>query len=183
MILLTYKTIPLIKLQSLIPFREKRSGPPFPAWESHRRIGPTEEGFKIIKLNPRFARQLDWNVLRWFVVGSLTVGIDWTIFVNLYRHIHSVALTNLVSGSFSIAFNYIAHHQWTFRNNHHHLQSGPRYIGLLFVGYLLNTILVKAFLVAGVGPGIAKLLAAVIQAPVSFFGLKLFVFKTRGDIS
>ena len=62
---------------------------------------------------------------------------------------------------------------------HHHLQSGPRYIGFLFVGYLLNTILVKAFLVAGVGPGIAKLLAAVIQAPMSFLGLKLFVFKTK----
>ena len=170
------------KLQSLIPFRVKHSVLPFPAWESHRRIGPTEEGFKVIKFNPRFARQLDWNVLRWFVVGSLTLGIDWIIFVNLYRHFHSVALTNLVSGSFSIAFNYIAHHQWTFRNNHH-LQSGRRYIGLLFVGYLLNTILVKAFLVAGVGPGIAKLLAAVIQALVSFFGLKLFVFKTKGDIS
>ena len=165
-----------------MPFRKKRSGPPVPTWESHRLIGPIEEGFKIINFKHRITRQLDWNILRWFVVGSLTIGIDWIIFVNLYRHIHSVALTNLVSGSFSISFNYVAHHQWTFRNNHDHLQSGPRYIGLLFVGYLLNTFLVKAFLVAGVGPGIAKLLAAVIQAPVSFFGLKLFVFKTKDDI-
>ena len=117
------------------------------------------------------------------MVGSLTLAIDWIIFVNLYRHFHSVALTNLVSGSVSISFNYIAHHQWTFRNNHHHLQSGPRYLGFLFLTYLLNTILVKAFLVAGIGPGIAKLLAAIIQAPMSFFGLKLFVFKTRKEIS
>ena len=84
------------------------------------------------------------------------MGIDWFIFVNLYPHIRSVALTNLVSGSFSTAFNYIAHHRWTFKTDQRHLQSGPRYAGLLFGGYVLNTILVKALIVLGIVSGVAK---------------------------
>ena len=126
-------------------------------------------------------RHLDWNILRWFLVGSVTVGIDWFIFVNLYPRVGSVALTNLVSGSFSTAFNYFAHHRWTFKTDQRHLQSGPRYAGLLFGGYLLNTILVKVFIVAGTGPGVAKLLAAAIQAPVSYLALKFFVFRHKKE--
>lgn len=125
---------------------------------------------------------LDWNILRWFFVGCVTVSIDWFIFVNLYPHIGSVAITNFVSGSFSTAFNYISHHRWTFKSDQRHLQSGVRYGGALFGGYLLNTILVKVFIVVGTTPGVAKLLAAAIQAPASFLVLKFFVFKGKKEI-
>ncbi len=151
-------------------------------WSYHgpkRTILLTEDGGIIINFGDRIAEHLDWNVLRWFMIGSLTVSIDWVIFVGLYPYIHSVAVTNLISGASSTIFNYISHHRWTFKTDQHHLQSGPRYIVLLLGGYLLNTILVKTFLIAGLGPGLAKLLAAVILAPVSFFFLKFFVFKVK----
>jgi putative flippase GtrA len=71
----------------------------------------------------------------------------------------------------------MSHYLWTFKSDQRHLQSGIRYGGALFGGYLLNTILVKMFIVVGIIPGVAKLLAATIQAPVSYLVLKLFVFK------
>lgn len=111
------------------------------------------------------------------MVGCVTVGIDWIIFVNLYPRIGSVALTNLISGSFSTAFNYFAHHRWTFKSDQRHVQSGVRYGVALFGMYVLNTILVKVFIVVGIAAGVAKLLAAIIQAPMNYFVLNLLVFK------
>lgn len=120
-------------------------------------------------------------MLRWLLVGSVTVGIDWLIFVNLYPRIGSVALTNLISGSFSTAFNYFAHHRWTFKSEQSHVQSGARYGVALFGIYVLNTTLVKVFIVVGIAAGVAKLLAAAIQAPVSYFALNLLVFKRKSN--
>ena len=111
------------------------------------------------------------------------MSIDWFIFVNLYSRIGSVVITNFVSGSFATAFNYFAHHRWTFKSDQHHMQSGVRYGGMLIGGYLLNTILVKIFIVVGTHPGVAKLLAAAIQAPVSFWVLRIFVFRSKNDIN
>lgn len=119
-------------------------------------------------------------MLRWFLVGGVTVGIDWFIFVSLYPRIGSVALTNLISGSFSTAFNYFAHHRWTFKSDQRHVQSGVRYAIALFFLFLVNTALVKGFIGVGVVPGVAKLAAAVIQAPVSYLVLKRMVFR-RGN--
>jgi len=121
-------------------------------------------------------QRLEPHVLRWFFVGCVTVSFDWIIFVSLYPHIGSVIVTNFVSGSCSTVFNYIAHHRWTFRSGQSHLQSGFRYGATLFGGYVLNTILVKTFIVLGNAPGLSKVLAATIQAPISFLALKFFVF-------
>jgi hypothetical protein len=40
-----------------------------------------------------------------------------------------------------------------------------------FFGYLLNTIFVKTFITVQISPGVAKLLAAAIQAPISYLAL------------
>ena len=124
-------------------------------------------------------RHLDRSMLRWVLVGCLTVAIDWVIFVSVYPRIGSVALTNLISGSFSTAFNYFAHRRWTFRSGQPHIQSGTRYGIALFGIYLLNTILVKIFILSSIATGLAKLLAGVIQAPMNYFVLNLFVFKRK----
>jgi putative flippase GtrA len=116
-------------------------------------------------------------MLRWVLVGCVTVSIDWFIFVNLYPHIGTVALTNLISSSFATGFNYFAHHRWTFKSDQRHVQSGVRYGVALFGIYVLNTVLVKVFIVAGIAAGAAKLLAAAIQAPVNYFVSNRLVFK------
>jgi putative flippase GtrA len=116
------------------------------------------------------------------LVGGITVAIDWLIFVNLYVRIESVALANLISGAFSASFNYFAHHHWTFKSSQDHKQTGIRYIISLFFGYLLNTALLKTFIVAGILAGVAKIMATGIQAGASYVVLKSFVFR-RGKWS
>lgn len=127
-------------------------------------------------------KHLDWNILRWFFVGCLTVSIDWFIFKSLYPQIGSVILTNLVSWPCSTLFNYTAHRLWTFKSDQGYLKSGVRYGATLCGGYLLNTILVKISIILGISPGLSKVLAAAIQAPISFLVLKFFVFK-RGSMA
>lgn len=129
-------------------------------------------------------RYLDSNFFRWFLVGCGTVSIDWVAFVGLYPRIGSVPLTNLLSGSMAISFNYFVHRNWTFESNQRHTRSGVRYAIALFFLYLMNTMLLKGFIGAGVVPGVAKLAAAVIQTPVSYLVLKHMVFKRdNGDRS
>ena len=116
------------------------------------------------------------------MVGGITVVIDWLIFINLYARIESVALANLVSGACSASFNYFAHHYWTFKSSEDHKQTSVRYIISLFFGYLLNTALLKMFIVTGIHAGVAKIMATGIQAGVSYVVLNKFVFK-RGKWS
>ena len=124
-------------------------------------------------------KHLDWNILRWFFVGCLTVSIDWFIFKSLYAHIGSVILTNLVSWPCSTLFNYTAHRLWTFKSDQGYLKSGVRYGATLCGGYLLNTVLIKISIILGNTPELSKVLAAAIQAPMSFLVLKIFVFNRR----
>jgi putative flippase GtrA len=116
-------------------------------------------------------------MLRWFLVGTVTVGIDWFVFVNVYPRVGSVAVSNFISGSVATSFNYFAHHRWTFKSEQRHLESGSRYLLALLFGYVLNTALLKSFIVAGVVAALAKAMASAIQAPISYFVLNFFVFK------
>ncbi len=115
--------------------------------------------------------------MRWLLVGGVTVAIDWLIFVNVYARIETVAIANLISGVFSASFNYFAHHYWTFKSSEDHKRTSIRYIISLFFGYLLNTALLKTFIVTGIHPGLAKIVATGLQAGISYVVLNKFVFK------
>ena len=134
------------------------------------------------KLQILITRYFHRDLFRWFLVGSVTVGIDWIFFVKLLPLFHSVALTNLVSISVSVIFNYISHYMWTFKSNQQHLQTGFRYLATCVGGYFLNTIFVKLFIQSGFTPGTGKLLAATVQAPVNYLVSRLFVFKRVSQI-
>lgn len=131
----------------------------------------------IGKFQMFITRYFHRDLLRWFLVGSVTVGIDWIIFINLLPLFHSVALTNLVSISISVVFNYISHYMWTFKSTQQHLQSVFRYLATFVGGYFLNTFFVKLFIHSGFTPGTGKILAAIIQAPVNYLVSRYFVFK------
>lgn len=119
----------------------------------------------------------NWKIARWFLVGVATFFIDFVIFLSLYPHIGSVAITNLISGGVSTFFNYLAHHRWTFKSDAEHKSSTPRYAGAMIFAYLLNTSLTKAFLILGAPVALAKFLATAIQAPATYFILNILVFK------
>lgn len=113
---------------------------------------------------------------RWFVVGCVTFLIDYGIFLSLYPHIGSVAITNFISGAFSVSFNYLAHHRWTFKSEAEHKCSTPRYAGAMIFSNLLNTAITKSLLLLGVPVAIAKFIAAAVQAPATYLVLNRLVF-------
>lgn len=117
------------------------------------------------------------------MVGCATFLIDYTIFLSLYPHIGSVAITNFISGGVSTSFNYLAHHHWTFKSDAEHKSSTPRYVGAMVFAYLLNTVLTKIFLVLGASAALAKFLAAAIQAPATYYVLNVLVFKKNNKLS
>lgn len=122
-------------------------------------------------------KHLNWKVVRWFLVGCVTFLIDYAIFLSLYPHIGSVAVTNFISGGVSTSFNYLAHHRWTFKSDAEHKSSTPKYVGAMLFAYVLNTVLTKIFLVLGTSAALAKFLAAAIQAPATYYVLNFLVFK------
>lgn len=130
-------------------------------------------------MHEQITKYLNWSMARWLIVGCATFAIDYVIFLSLYPHIGSVAITNLISGAFSTSFNYLAHHRWTFKSDADHKCSTPRYVGAMIFSYLFNTIMTKTLLVFGAPVAVAKFLATAIQAPTAYFILNYLVFKKK----
>jgi putative flippase GtrA len=115
--------------------------------------------------------------VRWALVGSVTSGIDYLIFIFLYSVINSVLLSNFCAGLSSIIFNYLTHYSWTFKSDTEHFKSSTKYFINLFIFWSLGTILLTNLIASGIDPKLAKLLPIPVTAPLSFLSLKIFVFK------
>lgn len=134
-------------------------------------------------MQEQITKYLNWNMARWFMVGCATFTIDYVIFLSLYPKIGSVAITNLISGAVSTSFNYLAHHRWTFESDAEHKRSTLRYAGAMIFSYVLNTTVTKTLLVVGASAAFAKFMAAVIQAPATYFILNHWVFKKNNQVN
>ena len=119
------------------------------------------------------------SIWRWTIVGTITVGIDYFIFLGMYSVIASVLVANFVAGLFSITFNYLAHYFWSFKSEADHGKSGSKYFINLVIFWSLGTLLLKGLITAGIDPKIAKLIPIPFIAPLSFLSLKFFVFKKK----
>ena len=140
-------------------------------------------------INLRRVTQLMQNVIslvkrygsmwRWAIVGTITVVIDYFIFLGMYSVIASVLVANFLAGLFSITFNYLAHYFWSFKSEADHGKSGSKYLLNLIIFWSLGTLLLKGLITAGIDPKIAKLIPIPFIAPLSFLSLKFFVFKKK----
>jgi putative flippase GtrA len=119
------------------------------------------------------------SMWRWAIVGTITVVIDYFIFLGMYSVITSVLVANFVAGLFSITFNYLAHYFWSFKSEADHGKSGSKYFINLVIFWSLGTLLLKGLITAGIDPKIAKLIPIAFIAPLSFLSLKFFVFKKK----
>jgi putative flippase GtrA len=116
---------------------------------------------------------------RWAIVGTVTVVIDYLIFIGMYSMITSVLVANFLAGLISITFNYFAHYFWSFKSKSDHGKSGVKFLINLLIFWGLGTLLLKGLITAGIDPKIAKLIPIPFIAPLSFLSLKFFVFKKR----
>ena len=125
-------------------------------------------------------KYFDWSMLRWVVVGLVTTATDYLIFISIYRPINSVVVANFISGFVSTSINYYTHHRWTFKSDQDHSRSGTRYLINLIFWWLVSTATIKALIVLGIDPKIAKLLPILFIAPINYFVLNHIVFKKKG---
>ena len=119
------------------------------------------------------------SMWRWAIVGTITVVIDYFIFLGMYSVITSVLVANFVAGLFSITFNYLAHYFWSFNSEADHGKSGSKYFINLIIFWSVGTLFLKGLITAGIDPKIAKLIPIPVIAPLSFLSLKFFVFKEK----
>jgi len=131
---------------------------------------------KITKLKNQY---FDYSMLRWVAVGASTTLIDYLVFIALYGPINSVFVANLFSASVSISINYYAHHRWTFKSDQNHSKSGFKYILNLIFWWLVSTSIIKALIVLGVDPRIAKLVPILMIAPINYLILNKIVFRKK----
>ena len=124
-------------------------------------------------------KYFDWSMIRWLIVGIVTTGTDYLIFISIYGPINSVVIANFISGFVSTSINYFTHHRWTFKSDQNHSRSGIRYLINLIFWWLVSTATIKVLIVVEIDPKIAKLLPILIIAPINYFVLNHIVFKKK----
>ena len=117
------------------------------------------------------------SMWRWALVGTTTAVIDYLLFISFYSVIKSVFIANFCAGLFSLTFNYLAHHFWSFQSGVNHSKSGIKYLVNLLLFWFFGTLLLSTLITSGIDPEIAKLILIPLIAPLSFLSLKYFVFK------
>jgi putative flippase GtrA len=131
----------------------------------------------LTALKQKIMDHLEWSMLRWALVGFSTFLIDYVIFINLYQKL-PLLVANFISITIAVCYNFYLHKVWTFDHSMENLSSIVRYTTALFFNYVINTSVVKLAFILGVPPFFGKFLAAAISAPVNYFVLRLFVFKS-----
>ena len=124
-------------------------------------------------------KYFDYSMLRWVLVGVTTTLIDYLIFITLYGPINSVFVVNLISSAVATSLNYFTHHRWTFKSDQNHSRSGVKYLVNLAFWWLVSTSIIKALIVLGIDPKIAKLVPILLIAPINYFVLNKIVFKKK----
>ncbi len=119
------------------------------------------------------------SMWRWAIVGTISAGIDYLVFISMYPVINSVLVANFLAGLLSITFNYLAHYFWSFKSEANHGKSGIKFLINLLVFWSIGTLLLKGLITAGIDPKVAKLIPIPFIAPLSFLSLKFFVFKKK----
>lgn len=115
--------------------------------------------------------------LRFVLVGGLNtafgVGVYClAIFVGIPYY-----LATLLSNVLGVCFNFITTGNLVFRNNDPHLIF--RFVGAYIIIYVINTAIVKAFILFGMNSYWAGILATPIVAICSYSLLKHFVYRKQ----
>ena len=124
-------------------------------------------------------KYFEYSMLRWVLVGVTTAVIDYLIFITLYGPIDSVFIANLISASIATSLNYFTHHRWTFKSDQNHSRSGVMYLVNITFWWLISTSIIKALIVLGIDPKIAKMVPILLIAPINYFVLNKIVFKEK----
>ena len=132
-----------------------------------------------LKVKDLFAKYVTPSMIRWSAVGITTFAIDYILFLALFDLSNSVFLANLISATIATSINYYTHHQWTFRSQQNHSNSGFKYLVNLTFWWFISTTVIKTLVVFGIDPKFAKLAPLVLIVPINYFVLNKIVFKQK----
>ena len=132
-----------------------------------------------LKVKDLFAKYVTPSMIRWSAVGITTFAIDYILFLALFDLSNSVFLANLISATIATSINYYTHHQWTFRSQQNHSNSGFKYLVNLTFWWFISTTVIKTLVVFGIDPKLAKLAPLVLIVPINYFVLNKIVFKQK----
>ena len=116
------------------------------------------------------------------IVGILSVGIDWTCYLNLIQFqiigVDMAKATGFLAGTL---FAYFANRFWTFSHTLPAAGSVWRFL-VLYASTLCANVLINTFALKLLSDRFAIelgfLLATCVSASLNFLGMRLFVFKT-----
>ena len=132
-----------------------------------------------LKVKDLFDKYVTPSMIRWSAVGITTFAIDYIIFLTLFNLSNSVFLANLISATIATSINYYSHHQWTFRSQQNHSNSGFKYLVNLTFWWFISTTVIKTLVVFGIDPKFAKLAPLVLIVPINYFVLNKIVFRQK----
>ena len=117
------------------------------------------------------------SFIRWALVGILTTGLDYVLFLIFYSRFESVFFANLMSSLFATTLNYFVHSKWTFKSDQLHSKTGIKYFLSLAFWWILSTVLIKFLILVGIEVIYAKLFPIILMIPMNYQILKKYVFK------
>lgn len=135
-------------------------------------------------ITPRTGPWPDYRELaragRFAVIGSLSVGIDFTLYRILAEAGLSPHIAKTVSGVCGITFGYLGNKFWTFGSRGRSLREPLVYLAV-YTATLGVNVAVNAAVLAAVPGGtvIAFLAATAVSTILNYIGLRLLAFRDR----
>ena len=112
---------------------------------------------------------------KYLLVGGLTYCLDLIVFNILLELDLNIIICNFLSGSVAILFNFNATYFFVFDHNSHYLRSLLRYLVSFVLERGINTLQVVIWTNLFSMPILSKILASLIQSPLSYYLNKKFV--------
>ena len=140
-----------------------------------------EKFFNILNIKNKNRRKLYLQIIKFIIVGGIATIIDYIVFFLLHDYLKiNTLISNIISFTVSVIYNYIASITWVFEVNTN-LDKKKQfivYIILSIIGLVINTGIVylcvdilKMFSLIG------KVIATVIVMTYNFITRKMFLEK------
>lgn len=114
---------------------------------------------------------------RWLVVGIISSLSDLVIFMFLRELTPSIIVANYAAGFFSIMINFNLHYFFSFSTRTNYFKACAKYLLTFPIERTVNTIQLQLWIGVGLDVYLAKVVASAIQAPISYYLSKKFIFR------
>jgi putative flippase GtrA len=123
--------------------------------------------------------------VRYVSVGAAVVGVDVTSFQALVMLRVPLPLTTTIAFCLGTLVHFVLNKLWTFR-----VRSSPRgyqvtaYVGVLLASFVVQQLVIETLVLDfHAVPIAAKVVAIVVQLPVSFFGHRYLTFREGRELN